>query len=52
MIRGKRTSVRYRIGDKVKVQVLRVDVTQGNIDFTLAERVKEDDDKSPESGDE
>jgi ribonuclease R len=34
---GKRTKKRYRLGDKVTIQVVRVDPEEREIDFTLAE---------------
>ena len=34
---GERTGVRYRLSDRVKVQLVRVDLNQNKIDFRLAE---------------
>jgi ribonuclease R len=39
MLRGKRTGKKYKIGDDVRVSVLRTDVDNGFIDFTLAENL-------------
>ena len=41
---GERTGVRYRLGDRVRVKVVRVDMESTKIDFTLVE------DKGPASG--
>lgn len=35
MIRGKRTGTKFRLGDEIRVTVLRVDIDTGLIDFTL-----------------
>lgn len=37
MFTGERTGKRYRLGDNVKVLLIRVDVPQGEIDFELEE---------------
>lgn len=37
---GERTGVRYRLSDRVKVQLVRVDLEQNKIDFRLAENVE------------
>jgi ribonuclease R len=37
MLRGKRTGRKFRIGDKLRVCVLRTDLDSGYVDFTLAE---------------
>lgn len=42
MLKGKRTGKKYRIGDTIRVSVLRVDVDNGYVDFTLAENLLED----------
>jgi ribonuclease R len=34
---GERTGVRYRLSDRVRVQLVRVDLDQNKIDFRLAE---------------
>ena len=34
---GRRTKKRYRLGDKVKIQVIRVDPEERQIDFRLIE---------------
>jgi len=39
MLVGKRTGKKYRIGDPVRVSVLRTDVDNGFIDFTLSENL-------------
>jgi ribonuclease R len=38
---GERTGKRYRLGDKVKVKVVRVDLDQRQIDFIIAEELVE-----------
>ncbi|MBI3542397.1 MAG: RNB domain-containing ribonuclease, partial [Deltaproteobacteria bacterium] len=42
MLQGKRTGRKYRIGDMINVSVLRTDVDNGFVDFTLAENLKDD----------
>lgn len=39
MLKGKRTGKKYTIGDTIRVSVLRTDVDNGYIDFTLAENL-------------
>ena len=39
MLKGKRTGKKYSIGDMIQVSVLRTDVDNGFIDFTLAENL-------------
>ena len=39
MLKGKRTGRKFRIGDPIRVSVLRTDVDNGYIDFTLAENL-------------
>ncbi len=34
---GERTGARYRLSDRVRVQLVRVDLDQNKIDFRLAE---------------
>jgi ribonuclease R len=48
MLKGKRTGQKYRIGDMIRVSVLRTDVDQGYVDFTLAENLEADEDSDPE----
>jgi ribonuclease R len=42
MMLGERTGKRYRLGDRVRVKVVRVDMESTKIDFTLVEEKKED----------
>ena len=35
---GERTGQRYRLGDRIRVELARVDLDQARIDFTLAEQ--------------
>ena len=37
---GERTGRRYRLGDRVKVRLARVDIESSKIDFTLVEEAK------------
>ena len=39
MLKGKRTGKKYKIGDEIRVSVLRTDLDNGFIDFTLAENL-------------
>jgi len=36
---GERSGKRFRLGDKVRIRVIRVDLETSRIDFTLAEEV-------------
>jgi hypothetical protein len=38
MLRGERSGVRYQLGGRVRVKVVRVNLEQAKIDFTLVER--------------
>jgi ribonuclease R len=38
MLRGERSGVRYQLGGRVRVKVVRVNIEQSKIDFTLVER--------------
>ncbi len=46
MLRGERSGVRYQLAGRVKVKVVRVNLEQAKIDFTLVE----DKDEAPETG--
>jgi len=48
-LRGRKTGKTFRVGDKIKIKVLNVSVTDGNIDFGLVEHFgsKVDDDSKP-----
>lgn len=39
MLKGKRTGKKYKIGDSIHVSVLRTDIDNGYIDFTLTENI-------------
>ena len=39
MFKGKRSGKKYKIGDDIKVSVLKIDLDQGLIDFTLSENL-------------
>jgi len=43
MLKGKRTGKKYSIGDSIRVTVLRTDVDNGYVDFTLAADLEEND---------
>jgi ribonuclease R len=53
LLQGERTGASYRLGDKVWVKVVRVDMEQSKIDFVLTERpkrVEPDSAKAPAAG--
>jgi ribonuclease R len=37
---GERTGKRYRLGDRVRIKVIRADIETSKIDFTLIEQVE------------
>jgi ribonuclease R len=45
---GERTGKRYRLGDRVRVKVVRVDMESTKIDFQLVEDAKAQGEKTPE----
>jgi len=46
-LRGRKTGKTFRVGDKVKIKVLNVSVTDGNIDFGLVEHGESDQVETP-----
>jgi ribonuclease R len=40
LIRGKRTGLQFRIGDRLKVQLVKVDIEQGNCEFELIKKLR------------
>jgi ribonuclease R len=46
-LEGRRTKKRYRLGDKVRVEVVRVDTVRRQVDFRVASGVKSDTERKP-----
>jgi ribonuclease R len=44
---GERTGQRYRLGDRLRVRVVRVDMERARIDFVLADAEADDEQRGP-----
>lgn len=49
-LQGERSGRRFRLGDRIKIRVARVDLDQGEIDFVLAEKSEKEDKGRPSKG--